>query len=1460
LILAASFLAAVSPSFGATQETARPQTRGPRAFALVIGITDYPRNADKPIPASQGAERDAFAFANYLTAEAGWDAENVLRLLDSGADAPAAKPAKPGTIKPTRKNLNDFALKTWLNDKLGPNPTSDDLVVIYFAGQAARFDRGYLMALDGTWAIDDAVDSLAARGVSVLCLLDTSLHGRGTAQVPGSKAPGDGRDFLQRLTRRPGVSAWLAASTGRAAVARRATEHSPFLAAILQGLGKADGSRNNLVATLGHVRHDPKLAAGGFASSGNLHPRFTLWQKDARGVDRTPELLLQRGHSNHVDHLAFSPAGDMLFTAGADSTLRLWRLSDRRLWRVLAPHYRGVKALAVSDDGRLAVVGDGEGYITIWDHEHRRRVSAVGVTEGKGCDAVAFLADSNRFVSRDRNGQCRLWSPDKEGLYKSQPVAKSSLAVAVSPVAAKLGFVTADGVPGKPARLLRFTPDGSPLGAIDGPSGRVTGATLATDGRRIVAGDSAGHLLLHDEQTGKPAALPDLGEPVRSLSLSAGRLAVAGREQIVVHDVNVSPPVSLCTLELPKGTPDPAVLLSPDGKTVCVKLESEQTVLAWSLEAPAKPRAITLDTVGPRVSSLAFSPDGRLLMAGCQDGSVRSWSLESGGPAVALPKSRGRVASLSADASGRFLLELTHDGYAFVWNLENGGAPTRLRENAPGEPVKGQWHSGTIAPDGKTIYLAHKERGDVVAFDPANGRIRANPPEMPKEFGANGRIDQLVAARIVKSGRLAGVLRDKPGFCVWNADGSVQRVAVDAFAPLKLKGRELAITTIDISDDGKALLVMGRSGVVAVYDLETPSADDPRQAKLLGSLKLKDVAENSEGLFAKFINDPKQKGPRRILLAHALPNADGDGVRSPILSWTVGQNAPATFVPAIDGRIQAMAVSGDGRWLTVGSDHSLEVWDLSAPRPRTVRVGTRPNHLERITSLVVQAKPAMIISGSDDTMIHFWPLDGASKQSLLGSISVDQNTGAWVAHTAKLKGKEGGNYVRFDSSIGGEIGVSWIDGDEVRTLEQFGQESRRLGLTNDLRLGVMPGPPEDVAPRIDDPPRLVIESPDQRLSRVSTTDLTIALGDERLDDLRLYQNGVPVEVPEQAWKNRNEVTIPVTLVHGENRFYAMASRGNAIDGRSNDVDMIYRGAEDEPRLHVLAIGVGEYHDKAMILRYAVKDATDFANHLQRDQPPREADQGYLRIIKDGEVNEANIDSAFNDLIKRVKGRPQDRDVLFLAGHTEVNGRIFSLLLPSFRPGVKAAAAQLPLAALYRNMTRLSALNRAVVVDACRTQEIAKDPLIRRVRTLFDEHAHRARTTYILAARQGGQLIGEVKELEHGVLTYVLLRGLKAPGLKVPPQAEFLSLLPSGADEDESGVVTTDELGSFADRNVPKLVKTFPQLVQRAGRRSTPNAAAVAGRPTDETPSDPSPEAFPLFRLPSAPVAVGDAAH
>jgi len=112
-------------AFGsATARAAEP----PKVWAVVVGIDKY---EDILIPRCSGSTRDARAVADWLAGTAGWGESAVLRLNDFGArDHGPAKDKSP-ELFPSLANLN-WAVTDWLAERVGP----DDVVVIYFAGQA----------------------------------------------------------------------------------------------------------------------------------------------------------------------------------------------------------------------------------------------------------------------------------------------------------------------------------------------------------------------------------------------------------------------------------------------------------------------------------------------------------------------------------------------------------------------------------------------------------------------------------------------------------------------------------------------------------------------------------------------------------------------------------------------------------------------------------------------------------------------------------------------------------------------------------------------------------------------------------------------------------------------------------------------------------------------------------------------------------------------------------------------------------------------------------------------------------------------------------------------------------------------------------------------------------------------------------------------------------------------------
>ena len=1441
--------------------------REPAVWAVVVGIDAY---RDGRIPPCHGASGDARAVARWLGETAGWGSSHVLVLDDAGVpDMATFERTAAESLLPTRENLAKAATGWLVSKPIRPG----DVVVLYFAGQAAiapapagapadapgsavllPIDARASAVAESGWSPDDLIAAVTAAGagveqpVRVVCWLDTSLSGRGESWSATSKSRPEAAAvaWLSGLARWPGASAWLAAVGVPSVEAARSDQRSPFTAALLRGLG-TPARPGNLLTCLDRMRHEPKLTAQGFRTVGGVAPDFGLWPSWVRRVvDTPPELLLQRGHAGPVQSLAVSPDGASLFTAGADSTVRLWRLADRKLTGVLPSHLIGVTALALRQDARLLASGDGNGLVHFWDLTRRVEVRTLP-GQSAGIETLAFLPDGNHLASLDLDGRTLLWSirENELGFFEiPQPVevAKAASGLAASAGTGLLGFVQAEG--GKTVKL--FDTGGKLVETLQAPGGIVTSPRLATYGSWIVAGDSAGKVMAWDLAAASHAAprlIPTTSKgPIDRVAVGpGGRLALTQGQslQVMVLDAKGSAPSPIDLKD--KAT---RLAFSPDGRWLAAVV-AHGPPRVWNIDPPgADPQELKL--VAPREStteSLAFLPDGRGLVAGDRAGGYSGWVLPGGGPLFGAVRGRtGRVAALSVSRDRRYLLQVSREGDALVWDLARGRTLTRL---------DGRWVGGALTPDG-TQALLTSSRGEVALVDRATGRPLPVAFERPKDAGPGCRFGpvavdaggRLVAAGSVQHGPIG------PVACVWEvATGKLVKILTGHAEPH-------ALTAVELAPDGRRLLTASEDGTARVWDLGPDQPAGTAKPVAVFRVAAKDDDPPVAVLAARF--DPSD--PRFVITG----SIDGR-----VLAWAVGRDRPVTTVATIDRAVNAVAVTPDGRWLAAsGVDKFIRLWDLSRARdpkrpddPPTLTAGplrlqASTHHDEQVNALLAWptaekgegAVPPILASGSDDTTVRLWRL---SDRTLLGTLAADLvASGAggapratWVVYTPDGL---------FDSAIDGERQVTWLRRGELLPLEQYYDVAHQFALADRLRLGDRPPAPSfppDPAPRValDRPVQVVADRPESAL--------TIHVGPPGAENLRLYHNGVPILGDSEVGiaPSGGRATVSVKLTRGVNRFYAMASRPGAIDGRSNEVELLFDRAEEPARrVHILALGVGCYAPEARALRFADGDAKSIAEFLHRNAPARGALGGARVTLTDSDVNEQKVVESFLQ-IRDSDLAPDDTVVVFLAGHTGTQRERYYLLLPDypFPAGTDMAGdlrevrsrTALPFSAVQENLARLRCLNRLVIVDACQAEAVLDDPTVQRLGRAVDDAAHRARTAYILAARRG-ESASEAPLLKHGLLTYTLLKGLGETGLESLPEATFLNDPPT-ADRDGDGVVTAAELSLYTDQTLPRLASSLPDLVQRTG---------VGLRvPADARQQHPRVQAtdlnFPVLRLP-----------
>ena len=198
------------------------------------------------------------------------------------------------------------------------------------------------------------------------------------------------------------------------------------------------------------------------------------------------------------------------------------------------------------------------------------------------------------------------------------------------------------------------------------------------------------------------------------------------------------------------------------------------------------------------VRSIAFSPDGRFIVSGSDDRTVKVWEVESGRLLRSLEGHAGSVNAVAVSPDGRFIVSGgSWDTTVKVWKVESG----RLLHSQEGHT--GPVNAVAVSPDGRTIVSGSSDR-TVKVWDAESGRLLRS---------LEGHTDWVRAVTVSPDGRTIVSGSDDRTVKVWDAkSGRLLR---------SLEGHTAWVWTVAVSPDGRLLASGGQDKSVRLWEMNS---------------------------------------------------------------------------------------------------------------------------------------------------------------------------------------------------------------------------------------------------------------------------------------------------------------------------------------------------------------------------------------------------------------------------------------------------------------------------------------------------------------------------------------------------------------------------------------------------------------------------------------------------------------
>ncbi|MHC4657844.1 MAG: protein kinase domain-containing protein [Planctomycetota bacterium] len=416
-----------------------------------------------------------------------------------------------------------------------------------------------------------------------------------------------------------------------------------------------------------------------------------------------------------------------------------------------------------------------------------------------------------------------------------------------------------------------------------------------------------------------------------------------------------------------------SVAFSPDGKRI-ISGGLDQTIRVWDVASGAK--LMTLSGHEGIVQSVAFSPDGKRIASGGSGATeahniIKVWDTRSGAEVRTLRGHVSYISSVAFSPDGKRIASASYDKTVKVWDDATGVEVMTLRGHE--QAVLGV----AFSPDGQRIISGSLDK-TIKVWDLATGS------EVMTLLGHESYVDSVAFSsdgkRIVSSS--------------WDGTAKVWDAATGEEL-MTLRGEHGIVKSAVFSPDGKRI-ICGSGRAIELWDASTGAqlmtrwGHESLVSKVVFSPDGKRIVSGSwDGTVKIWDTDVSINAESVALRGHksgvtsVLPFPDGRRVVSgsedqTIKIWDAHTGTEVTTLRGHDRAVWAVALSPDGKRIASAAyDKTIKLWDVKTAS----EVMTLRGHEAEVKCVAFSPNSARIISGSWDKTVKVW--DASSGDELM---------------------------------------------------------------------------------------------------------------------------------------------------------------------------------------------------------------------------------------------------------------------------------------------------------------------------------------------------------------------------------------------------------------------------------------------------------------------------------------------